>query len=601
MGERTQNAIAQTNSVTGCLKKRGDRQSEKPSDKILQWFAIFHDWDFITAVATNGKPAWTTRSNFPLNPETLYARWASHDELVGVRFSTSHGGETQYLMLDIDIGSQYHPLANEQEFSSVLSALEMIGLCRRIIIRSSNSGGLHVYFPLPKPFSCYKLALAVQQALQQAGIVVMLGQLEIFPNVRASSRSLYSAHRLPLQIGSFVLNDDFHVAHSQIDRLIDTWRTLATQQDSDQLEQVVAIARSFKCLSSGSTQEWRERLESTLICGWTGSKQTNQVVKEVCIYVRVFQGLSWDEVESWVLAKIVTLPGYQQFCRHRREIRRRVKDWVKTNRHSGRYHPYGSQTKQPKQPKAPPNSVRSREALERIKAAISTIKATLGDLPPGAKKRQNLICNMAQCSATTLRKHLELWHPKFENQECITPCYVGLSGILDEQFETPKEEEDSRGCVTSFSVKVSAISEINADHGAMAERLPRKGVTHSPLLSVNSVSCSYRSGDAALSNDLPELASVPVTISPQITECSQQYSLKTQQQPAFEQQVENKAPSISSICRNDIVRRKSDQALFRVQRVNANATLWAKWLNQLVPLVDVVLHISEIELLKQCA
>jgi hypothetical protein len=66
MDDRIQNAIAPANSVTGCPKQKGDRQSERPSDKILQWFAIFHPWDYITAVSTRGKPDWTTIRKFPL-------------------------------------------------------------------------------------------------------------------------------------------------------------------------------------------------------------------------------------------------------------------------------------------------------------------------------------------------------------------------------------------------------------------------------------------------------------------------------------------------------------------------------------------------------
>lgn len=162
-------------------------ESDNPHSKsldqsILDWFDLFHKWDFITAEVTESKPKWVTISSFPLNSETLYQRWKTPSDLVGVRFTGGRDGKTNYALIDIDIDSQYHPQQNPSSIQSITDALRLIGLYQHIKIRSSSSGGLHLYFPLPDCFNCYKLAIALQQTLEKHGFQIKAGQLEIFPN-----------------------------------------------------------------------------------------------------------------------------------------------------------------------------------------------------------------------------------------------------------------------------------------------------------------------------------------------------------------------------------------------------------------------------------
>jgi hypothetical protein len=172
----------------------------------LDFFKKFHLWEFITAKAVIGKPDWTTCSKFPLTPTTLYKKWANPDELVGVRFRNGSGGTTTYFVVDLDKDSDYHPTEHYGNFVSLLNALEQIGLFGYIIIRSSFSGGLHLYFPLPEEVPCFKLALAIKETLVNNRFTLKSGQLEIFPHVKQKYSS-YNAHRLPLQLGSCVLNE----------------------------------------------------------------------------------------------------------------------------------------------------------------------------------------------------------------------------------------------------------------------------------------------------------------------------------------------------------------------------------------------------------
>lgn len=539
------------------------------SETIQNWFALFHQWDFITAEATEGKPKWITISKFPLSPETLYQRWKSSSELVGVRFKSGKEGTTSYALIDVDIGSQYHPQQAPSAIQALTAALEEIGICRLIKVRSSASCGLHLYLPLPKRFNCYKLAVVLQQGLEKHEFQIKPGQLEIFPNVKMP-RSNYAAHRLPLQIGSFVLDDDLQPLHNSIEQLIQVWSALAEKQDLARLTKAIGAAKWNRPSHSRNLEEWRERLEASLSQGFTSKGQTNKLLQEVCIYLRVFQGLSWDEVETEAYAVIAGLSGYQEYCRHRREIKRRIRDWVKTNRNSSRYYPANSPSRLNKPSKAYSNKDRSQDALNRIQQAIAHLVES-GTLPDGIRERQNKIRETAQCGTKTLWKHKELWHPDFQTQRCVTQDISMVSGISealngntllpsdDEQNLSSKQSE----CVTQDISMVSANLEEASATGAIAETQQTHTVTPSALLSVIS-------GCGSEGNLLGNTNTVRLNLNQGLS-------------------------SSPKFLIHSIVKRKSDNSLFRIIKSNSNGTYWVKWLNPPVPRVAVILRDDEID------
>ena len=83
---------------------------------------------------------WTTVKHI-LTDALLTSLWKSSKEIVGVRF----GSKTQYCLLDIDIGSIYHP-NNSDRLPELLGCLEEVGFTRYIPIQPSRPEGLHIYF-----------------------------------------------------------------------------------------------------------------------------------------------------------------------------------------------------------------------------------------------------------------------------------------------------------------------------------------------------------------------------------------------------------------------------------------------------------------------
>jgi hypothetical protein len=607
--------MPKTPGDTGRPDRCSNAESEKEQREAsrLKWFSNFHLWDFITAKRARGKPEWFTDGRYPLQLFELYNRWSNPDELIGVRFKGGKEGTTSYALLDIDVGSVNHPKHDLDAFNNILNALEEIGLCRYIVICSSDSEGLHIYFPFAKAFNCYKVAVTFQLCLEKAQFEVKNGQLEIFPNVKMP-RSLYKAHRLPLQAGSFVLGDGFNKVHNLIDRFIEAWKTAGQGQDLEIFETAIANAKISKSYLNGDPAEWKERLEKTLEYGWAGTSQTNQILQESCTYARVFMGLDWDEVECWVLQTVVNLNGYQNFCNHKRQIKKRVRDWVKTNRKSGKYYPYGKCLKN-KEPKGADNEARKLTALERIERAITQIKTDGQDWPNTVRDRQQLICKTAQCSAATLYKYRELWHPDFEGALCVTVCPEGDSGTFEGSISTSSFEghltQNSQRSVTVDSQTDPAIFQLQLDFGSSPETLSNISVTGPCPLSVNSgegqahqhlfsgddVKQSSEGCKARRQSSKADPRSQPIQkvkvldpkkyLQPSIFdlptgENSLSQNTKVQFQP------------------NHIVKRKSDGLdgpRFRIKNIEKNGTVWMKWMDENVPLVGVCSSITDLELI----
>jgi hypothetical protein len=99
-----------------------------------------HDWGVIQKellVNEGEKPEWRTLKRV-VQATDLDRIYASENTLIGVRFDKT----TKYSLIDIDIRSLCHPQVNKNEWDRLMKALEDAGLTDRIIIQSSDSGGL---------------------------------------------------------------------------------------------------------------------------------------------------------------------------------------------------------------------------------------------------------------------------------------------------------------------------------------------------------------------------------------------------------------------------------------------------------------------------
>ncbi|MGG6242832.1 hypothetical protein ACQ4N7_29885 [Nodosilinea sp. AN01ver1] len=403
--------------------RKAPRSEPLPADPTGQRLCeIFghYPWNFIRADLPDDattKAAWTTVTTYPLRPRVLWNQWQDANQLIGVRFTH----DTRYALLDLDAGGDY---CTAEGVAQIRAALETIGITRTLLLRSSWSGGLHLYIPFAELVNTFNLAVTLKECLQAQGFRLQAGQLEIFPNVKAYGVQTfieYMGHRLPLQpgSGSCLLDDALNPIGSSLARFFWLWDGAAGHQDMDTLRHAMRIGRDNHRKRpkrrSHPVESWRHDLDTEITEGWTDYGQTNHLLKTIACYGHVFESIQGQALIDYTLHIALTCPGYEQYCRHQHDIERKVTAWVRAV--EGYYWPLGTtpsrDTSQPENTLVPFNQQQAEDARHRICMAYTELEQA-GELPEQITARAKAIAQAAKVSQQTLYKHLSLWHPQHQ-------------------------------------------------------------------------------------------------------------------------------------------------------------------------------------------
>ena len=283
------------------------------------------------ATSTEEKPAWLTRKHY-LHASTLWSLHQDDEKLVGIRF----GNTTNFGVIDLDEGGEYHNLESVQQ---IQYALEAIGIADTVPIQSSYSGGYHLIIPLAAQLPTFSLACALEKALKKAGFNIRQGHLEVFPNAKlygTKTVTSYKAIRCPMQprSGALLLNKDLEPISDSVEIFLDHCDHAASRQDLTKLKRFATRARKqitkerYKKTFSKNALEWRTEWEEIIATGWTGKGQTNTYLQVLVGYGIVFLELEYEEVVKYALEVATNAPGYTEYCGHQHEIEARVRQWV---------------------------------------------------------------------------------------------------------------------------------------------------------------------------------------------------------------------------------------------------------------------------------
>jgi hypothetical protein len=433
--------------------------SPEQSSFFDEYLSLFvYRWEWISAsIPDSGntkpqtskphKPEWQTHAH-PLLDEAIHDA-LSGKNLIGVSFAST----TNYLLADLDRWSMYHPHCNVIEFHRMLSCLEEVGLVRPLIVRSSDSKGLHVYYPLPISVSSYYLSKTAQHALESAGFKLSSGQLELFPNAKRydpDGKTSFRAHRLPLLKGSYLLNPQTLEPYSNaLPDFLSTWQMCSEHQDSDQLITSIAQTKDREKANRRSRYggkrsnqgEEGSNLYDLSHLRWSGGGQTNDLIGYATWHGYAFQGLRTEEtLSSWVVEWARNAPGYAEFCDHKYEIERRCRDWARSilsrsykpsRRREGMSSECESDPTHPPKPLGMNNKERVESARSRIERAMAELMES-GSLPIGVEARLFALQKLVGGSHGTYYRNRELWHPvdlaaaaaQQEEEEC---CFDRLA------------------------------------------------------------------------------------------------------------------------------------------------------------------------------
>lgn len=427
------------------------RYIEESTDEFLALFPHRFDYIYAQHPVPGQKPNWKTERHHPLSDR----QFCQGGYLFGVRFTNS----TRYCLLDIDRGSRYHPQRDPFAISQLAAALEPLGLVRYLACTSSHSGGIHLYFPLDTAQHSWQLATAITAQLELAGFQIAPGQLEIFPNPRpytAGYPSLFNAHRLPMQHGSYLLDQDFQPIWSDHLTFVRRWHTIQAYNSLNDrlLKRLVQQAKHRSRSVSGRADKFLHDLNAEIEQGWTDYGQTNRLLGRIAMRTYIFhhilhggQPLTGQALVDEMVAIARSLPGYEDWCQHQHEIESRASEWARCVENS-RYFPYGiatvpSPNLNPSSPQKADPSWNQRQSLatrERIRQAIAELLDSHSLAARTTARFQQL--TRYRISGSSLYRHRDLWHPD----------YLTLSS----------EDQDS-GCVRSLDLNLNPMSDLNSN------------------------------------------------------------------------------------------------------------------------------------------
>ncbi|HEY9661928.1 MAG TPA: hypothetical protein V6C65_26025, partial [Allocoleopsis sp.] len=331
--------------------QRSQRSPSYVKEHHNPFLALFpHRFDYIWAPhpQPGERAQWQTETRHPLSDRLI----EQGSTLYGVRF----GKKTQYSLLDVDITSTYHPKRDPFAIRRILEALEPLGITRSILLSSSYGGGIHIYLPFSQPQKCSSLALAIETLLEVKGFKVAPGQLEIFPDAKPyipkHKPQLYNGHRLPLQSGSYLLNQDWEPTYSPQSEFVRRWQLCQQQNEvtKETVQQILKTYRRKRHRVSTNASKFLNDLHTEIEQGWTGPGQTNYLLGRIAmreyIFGHVLAGgapLEGIDLVQQIVKVAVQLPGYEQWCRHQHEIHHRAKEWAR-NIETSRYFHYGAKS-----------------------------------------------------------------------------------------------------------------------------------------------------------------------------------------------------------------------------------------------------------------
>lgn len=454
----------------------------------------FHPWDFIEKYPHEN---WYTVKNYYLSQEKFWYKYTDQEIFLGVRF----GDYTKYALIDIDINSAVHPYQSFEKLRKLIHALYQLGLNEQITLRSSPTKGIHCYFFFDEPVKSYPLACSMRRVIEEAGLEVKPGQIEIFPNTKQYANpgegySLYNGHRLPLQHGSYILDDeDFEPVSDSLDDFIALGSSSAKANDTTIINQRAAEDYEwFKDKYRGGFvrkqhNDWIQNILRRIAEGWTDFGQTNDLLLTIANYGVLKLKLKYQELVQYLLHTATSAPNYAKYCQHQHEIEARCRDVAKAARkYWSKYRSKPNRDKtfaqiveelelEAEKRETNQNEAKKVNATNKIIATVQAIAEALGELPQNVKQLIELIQQKSRSiygegiSENTLRKkhNLKIWHPNHRTFKTVTNKITPSS-----EPENRPEQDEKPEVVDSEVLQSEPLLEDNPTERVIPEKVVRK-------------------------------------------------------------------------------------------------------------------------------
>jgi len=232
------------------------------------------------------------------------------------------------------------------------------------------------------------------------------------------------------------------------------------------IKQIIKNRRKKYPIVKSGGEKLLNDLNAEIEPGWTGAGQTNHLLGRIAYRTRVFHHiihggspLIGDDLAKEITGIAQSLPGYDEWCRHRHEIEAKAADWARAAEQ--KYYPYDGSRKKATihtgndapQRRYLYQKRKSEDARERIRHAIAQMLES-GTLPAKPIDRYKTLLKNG-IGGETLYKHRDLWHPDF-----LLPVDFGVSAQSNEDPpDTNKNTWREEGAPECPSLLVSNSSD----------------------------------------------------------------------------------------------------------------------------------------------
>jgi len=272
----------------------------------------------------HGNP-WRTLTGQCLEPDEIARLVLDPEQVVGIR----HRHRMRLLFVDIDAHGDtpspyWHADGQSAELQRLEAAAADLGI-GHILVRSSNSGGLHALLVLPVAVPRQVAHEFGRRLIEQAGMTLGGGRCELFPSSTAytpgdDAKAWARSHgvRLPGQAGSAIWTghgwaDDPMLPWEELAALLqDTTTTEAFEALLAEAEAAVKAQRVLRptiALPRRSTGTIRHRVR------WTGPGQSNRLLGELANAAYLQTAHRTPEALGAEIARLArSAPGFDEYA-----------------------------------------------------------------------------------------------------------------------------------------------------------------------------------------------------------------------------------------------------------------------------------------------
>jgi hypothetical protein len=291
----------------------------KPQSPLEQWLRTAHSSEWFEVIERHESTGWSSIRK-PFTIEGLVKHFSNPEFVSGIRQEKL----VRYGVADIDhkedYASQYwHQFAKSPELIELEERAERIG-CRVSFLRSSHSGGLHVFVSFPEAIHAWLAHWLMTWLLEASGMAVKAGQAEAFPSridYRSDGqRARSNGFRLPGQEGSaLIVAESFYEGTDTIyGQLLDD---LENTEYCREWKRALNKCKEFRYFRLKAERDFdRTGVTPETDIEWKEGGNSNEILRRITTIVRMANRNIKCAIQLGKIIRDVAMsaPGFNQFA-----------------------------------------------------------------------------------------------------------------------------------------------------------------------------------------------------------------------------------------------------------------------------------------------